>query len=172
MLFPREGSSTIFMRLYFYHGKGIWAALIRWFTRSKYAHVSIAFEDGEVYEARPGKGVVKGKLKSTDGVTPFNTLLGERPDAHAMRVFCESELGTPYDYWGCICFLLGIKQRRSERAYFCSEFVADAMMVGGVQLQERVDSFKLSPDNLSWSPILVVDYTRSFQWDHAGRYGA
>lgn len=158
------------MRFYFYHGKGIWAALIRWFTRSKYAHVSVVFEDGTVYESRPGKGVVAGRLKSTDGVTPFRYKLGADIRTEAARIFCEEEVGTGYDYWGCICFLLGLKQRRSKSKYFCSEFVADVSKVAGIELQERTDSFKLSPDNCSWSPTIMVDYTRLFSWNHAGRY--
>lgn len=160
----------LFMRFYFYHGKGIWASLIRWFTRSKYAHMSVVFEDGAVYEAVPGKGVVKGTLKSIEGVTPFKYKMGARPDSEAARRFCEAELGTPYDYWGCICFLLGLKQRRSKTKYFCSEFGADASRVAGIELQERTDSFKLSPDNCSWSPTIMVDYARQFSWDHVGRY--
>lgn len=158
------------MRFYFYRGRGFWAALIRWFTRSKYAHVSVVFSDGDVYEAVPGKGVIKGKLKSVDGVTPFVYKLGIVPDTEAARKYCESELGTPYDYWGCLCFVLGIKQRRSESRLFCSEYAGTASHVAGVDLQERVEAFKLSPDNLSWSPAIVVDHTRKFQWDHAGRY--
>lgn len=158
------------MRIYFYRGHGIWSALIRWFTRSKYAHIAVAFSDGTVYESVPGKGVRKTKLTSTDGVTPFIFKPGVRFDEEAARKFCESELGTPYDLWGCICFVLGIKQRYSESAYFCSEFTGDAASSGGAPLFERVESFKLSPDNCSWSPIITVDAARKFQWDHAGRY--
>lgn len=158
------------MRLYFYHGKGIWAALIRWFTRSKYAHMSVVFEDGTVYESVPGKGVIKGKLKSTDGVTPFCYKMGARPNSEAARRFCEAELGTKYDYWGCICFILGIRQHRSETRYFCSEFGADASKAADVALQERVDSSVLSPDICAMSPVIMIDHARQFSWDHAGRY--
>lgn len=158
------------MRFYFYRGRGFWATLIRWFTRSKYAHVSVVFSDGTVYESVPGKGVIKGKLKSTEGVTPFVYKAGARPNVEAARTFCESELGTKYDYWGCICFILGIKQRRSESAYFCSEFAGDAAIVAEAPLQERVESFKLSPDICAMSPVITIDTARKFQWDHAGRY--
>lgn len=152
------------MRLYFYRGKGFWAAMIRWFTRSKYAHVSVEIE-GIVYEAVPGKGVIKNYgLKSNEGVTPFLFKTGNYIDVYAVKTFCESQLGTPYDYWGVVCFILGIKPRRSKNRYFCSEFIADACHVGGQELQERVESFKLSPDNLSWSPVIGLDYTRLFQW--------
>lgn len=158
------------MRFYFYRGRGFWAALIRWFTRSKYAHVSVVFSDGEVYEAVPGRGVIKGKLKSVDGVTPFVYKAGVVPNIQAARNYCESELGTEYDYWGCLCFVLGIKQRRSASRIFCSEYASTASTVAGVELQERVEHFKLSPDNLSWSAMICVDEPRKFQWDHAGRY--
>lgn len=154
------------MRLYFYRGKGFWAALIRWFTRSKYAHVAIAFEDEVVYEAVPGKGVIKGPLRSIEGVTPFIFKTGNYIDTYAVRAFCENQLGTKYDYWGVICFIFGIKPRRSENRYFCSEFGADACAVGGQNLQERVESFKLSPDNLSWSAALALDYARIFSWQN------
>jgi len=154
------------MRIYFHRGKGFWAAMIRWFTRSKYSHVSIAFGDEVVYEARPGKGVVKGPLTSNEGVTPFIFKTGNYIDVYAVRTFCESQLGTPYDYWSIVCFLIGIKPRRSKAKYNCSEFTADACATGGQNLQERVESFKLSPDNLSWSASLVVDYARKFQWDN------
>lgn len=158
------------MRFYFYRGKGFWAALIRWFTRSKYAHVSVVFDDGEVFESVPGKGVIKGKLKSVDGVTPFAYKLGARPNVEAARRFCESELGTGYDYWGCICFVLGIKQRRSARRYFCSEFTADAAIAAEAPLQERVESYVLSPDICAMSPTITIDQVRLFKWQHAGRY--
>ena len=78
------------MRFYFYRGKGFWAALVRWFTRSKYAHVSVVFDDGVVYEATVKRGVVKGNLKSVDGVTPF--VISKLPglyDSDRAREFCE-----------------------------------------------------------------------------------
>lgn len=158
------------MRFYFYRGKGFWAALIRWFTRSKYAHMSVVFEDGTVYESVPGKGVVKGRLESVDGVTPFMYKMGARPNSEAARIFCESELGTGYDYWGCVCFILGIRQRRSSSRYFCSEFGADAAKVADAPLQERTGSEKLSPDICAMSPVITIDSARQFSWDHAGRY--
>lgn len=156
------------MRLYFYRGKGVGAALIRWFSRSKYSHVSIAFNDGTVYEACPLKGVRKTTLKSTKGVTPFVFKLGAPIDTEAVRIFCEAEVsaGTKYDYWGVICFTLGIKPRRSNDKYFCSEFGMDATAVGGVRLLERVESFKVRPDEMSWSPVITVDEALLFQWKY------
>lgn len=158
------------MRFYFYRGRGFWAAMIRWFTRSKYAHMSVVFEDGAVFESVPGKGVIKGTLKSVDGVTPFIYKMGLRPDSELARRFCESELGAGYDYWGCICFILGVKQRCSKLRFFCSEFGAFAALAAGVPLQERVEIFKLSPDMCAMSPVITLDYARKFQWDHVGRY--
>jgi len=155
------------MRIYFYRGKGFWAAMIRWFTRSKYSHVSIAMGDETVYEAKPGKGVIKTTLKSIEGISPFVFKIGTGIDVYAVRTFCDAQLGTRYDYWSVLCFILGIKPRRSKTRYFCSEFVADACAAGGQNLQERVESFKLSPDNLAWSAALEVDLVRIFQWKNS-----
>lgn len=156
------------MRLYFYRGKGVGAALIRWFSRSKYSHVSIAFADGTVYEACAFKGVRKTTLKSTKGVTPYAFKLGVPIDPEAVRIFCEAEIkaGTEYDYWGVICFMLRIKPRRSNSRYFCSEFGMDAVAVGGVGLLERVDSFKVWPDAMSWSPVITVDEALLYKWKY------
>lgn len=152
------------MKIYFYRGTGFWATVIRFFSRSKYAHVSIAFNDGTVYEAAPGKGVRKTQLKSTKGVKPFQTKLGVPLDPYLVKIFCEAELGTPYDYWGVISFLIGFKQRRSKKRYFCSEFVFDACRLGGVPLQDRVEGWQLRPDELAMSPLLTVDYALDFRW--------
>ena len=158
------------MRLYFYRGRGLLAALVRWFTRSKYAHVSVVFDDGVVYEATVKRGVMKGQLKSVDGVTPFVFHTNAPMRVEAARIFCESELGVPYNYWAIFGFVFGLKPRYSEIHWTCSEFAACACQRAGVFLQERVEPFKLSPDNLSWSPWLEIDHARKFQWDHAGRY--
>jgi len=156
------------MRLYFYRGKGLGAALIRWFSRSKYAHVSIVFQDGAVFEAYPRVGVRKTWLKSTKGITPFVFKLGAPVDSAAVRIFLDAECGagTKYDYWGVICFVMGLKPRRSEARYFCSELVFDALRAGGVDLLDRVDGWKLRPDELSWSPLITIDSALKFQWEN------
>lgn len=151
------------MKLYFMRGKGIGATLIRWFSRSKYSHVAIAFEDGTVYEAYPFKGVRKTTLKSTKGVTPFG-INSPLLDSERVRQFCESELGTPYDYWGVVCFICGLKPRRATARYFCSEFAFDAVRSGGVELLERVSAWALRPDEISWSPLVYIDPVLTYLW--------
>lgn len=157
------------MRLYFYRGHGIGAALIRFFSRSKYAHVSIAFSNGDVYEAVPFKGCIKTTLKSTEGVTPMMFKHGAVIDEGRVRAYLESELGTGYDWIGVLAFIIGIKPRNN--LMFCSEYTFNGVKVGGPELQERTDGQLLRPDQLAMSPIIMIDYALDFIWKTAEARG-
>lgn len=153
------------MRIYFHRGHGIGATLIRFFSRSKYAHVSIAFPNGDLYEAVPFKGCRKTKLSSTKGVTPFMLKPGVNLDTRLVRQYLESELGTGYDYLGVLAFVLGCVKESVSRM-FCSEWTFNAVRVGGVELQERTEGRLLRPDQLAMSPLITVDSALDFQWKH------
>lgn len=151
------------MKIYFHRGHGVGAALIRFFSRSKYAHVSIGFLNGDLYEAVPFKGCRKTRLKTVKGVTPFTFKHGAYVDAGLVRAYLDAEVGTRYDYIGVLAFVLGFF-RPSKNRMFCSEYVFNAIRAGGVELQERTRGSILRPDQLAMSPVITVDSALDFQW--------
>ncbi len=144
------------------------AAIIRFFSRSKYSHVSLAFKNGDLYEAVPFKGCRKSRLKSTEGVSAMMFKHGATVDSALVKSYLETELGTRYDYCGVVSFLCGLKP--SSKRMFCSEYVFNALRAGGVELQERTEGRLLRPDQLAMSPILMRDYALEFQWKENSKH--
>lgn len=138
------------------------AALIRFFSRSKYSHVSLLFANGDLYEAVPFKGCRKTRLKNVEGITPMQFKHGAVFDVELARTYLDAELGTGYDYVGVLSFLIGLKP--NSKRMFCSEYVFNAVSVGGINLQERTEGRLLRPDQLAMSPVLMIDYALDFDF--------
>ena len=59
-----------------------------------------------------------------------------------------------YDWPGILGFLVR-KNTQSQKRWFCSEWVLAALRQGGVPLLNRVDSWRVQPEHLTWSPLLA-----------------
>lgn len=143
----------------FYQSKGLISRLIQWFTRSRYSHVAIIFDDGIVFEAVE-RGFVRAKNPSENhGPGIVVDIFGyiEKPTAEQItraRAFCESIEGRKYDY---LTVLLGFPFRVARdldaEKEFCSEATLEATRRAGKPLLRKLP-FRTSPDDLSQSPLI------------------
>lgn len=68
------------------------------------------------------------------------------PDPAAAIAWAESQLGKPYDYRGVVG--IGFRRRWQDAdAWFCSEFVSEAIRQGGRALF-RADAYRITPLHL------------------------
>lgn len=146
-----KGGKLLLMR-----GRGFKAAFIRWYTRSKYAHCAFLYPDGQtIVESYPGRGVHITKLKDWDGITTCE--VPGMTDEQWVRLFAwaESKVGAKYDWPSIFSFLMRNKPDSDDK-WFCSEFCHAAFKAAGYPILTRVDSFKVYPGLLSYSPLVTV----------------
>lgn len=142
------------MQILLHRGKGIINSLVRWQTRSHYAHASVLLRDDEnvIIQALPGKGVHVARLTDWEGIDKFSI---ESPfDETAVAHFLGRALGRKYDYLSVIRFLTRQKAPLHERRWFCSELVFAAFAAGGLRLLNVDEPYKVSPALLAMSPWL------------------
>lgn len=127
---------------------------IEWETRSPYCHAALLFEDA-YFESIEGPGVRKlpglpaGEtvdLFTVTGLTAAGTL--------ATRNWCESKVGTPYNWPGVLAILERDYKDEDRGAMFCSEFDFLGIEVGGVSVLLRKPPFRIEPGDLGISPLL------------------
>ncbi len=146
------------MYLLAYRGRSLISKAIRWQTRSVYSHVALEDLNGTVYEAWHVGGVRKlGSLQHghAPGTKIDRFAIIPVLDDMAVRSFLLEQLGKKYDYRSVFRFLTRRECAADDR-WFCSELVAYALNLGGVQLQSRIPSSKLSPRDVCMSPVLVL----------------
>ena len=105
-------------------------------------------EDGTLIENlsvnhTPG---TKVDLYSTWGLTDKQVKAIEK---HA--ILCE---GMKYDFRGVFRFLTRVPSTNNGKL-FCSELVAESLLVGDIQLQKRVPVWDMSPKLVGISPVLT-----------------
>lgn len=98
--------------LLFYRGNGPAAAFVRWFTKSKYAHVAPAItqSDGSAfaYDAYWSTGVAKRLVRPIEvGFTEIVYL--PDLDTRAKQAWLDSQIGKPYDKWSIV--IIGLTKR-------------------------------------------------------------
>jgi uncharacterized protein YycO len=144
------------MQILLHHGTGLLNSLIRWQTRSHYAHASVLLRDDDnvIVQSLPGKGVHVTRLSPDDwrGVDRF--VLCEPFDEAAVSQFLLAQVGKKYDYSGVLRFLTREKSPDNKR-WFCSELVFAAFVVGHCPLLNCREAYKISPALLELSPYLV-----------------
>lgn len=106
------------MELCFYRGTGWFAALIRWWTKSPYAHAEFRFSDGRHWGSIMGRG--SGWLSPSSPDTTLGVPLAP-VDEERLAAWCESESGCPYDWRGIFFAQMLNRARSSKTAWFCSE---------------------------------------------------
>lgn len=133
------------------------SALIRWQTRSKYAHAAILVdeENDMIIESWPGKGVQLKQITDWRGVDTFEVigqLAFNEADAHQ---FLKVQIGKKYDYLGVLQFLTREKPGgRWDKEWFCSELVYAALFYAGGALFQTTDPWRIYPGLLALSPYL------------------
>lgn len=143
------------MRIILYRGTGIINALIRWQTRSHYAHAAIMDEaGGKIYESFPGVGVCERSFEPEDFKKDAHHFVVTEPFLPwEVREFISAQLGKKYDYAGVFRFLTRSKERKHDQ-WFCSELVFEAFRAQGVKLLNCDEGWKVSPALLAMSPYL------------------
>lgn len=141
-----------------YKGRSWISRIIRWRTWSPYSHAAWLCRDGTVIEAWPG-GVqwVSGLLaqhKEQTTVEVYEIVGLTEEQRTRIETFLVAQIGKPYDYLAILGFMLR-KPLQEPSRWFCSELVFSACQSAGVNLLARIPSWKVSPDLLALSPILV-----------------
>jgi uncharacterized protein YycO len=149
------------LRIGLYKGKSILSRIIKFRTWGKYSHASIVTSDLEVYESWYGVrhvgSVLQGHSKGTE-VDLYNIKGLTVEQEEQIIAFCTEQLGKGYDYFAIIGFVLRRNYDSMER-WFCSELVHEACKNAGVILIDNVESYKVDPTLLSYSPILEYSHT-------------
>jgi hypothetical protein len=147
------------IKVVLFKGSTFAACVVRYVTRSKYAHAAIVV-GGTYYEARPFYGVRKienWEEKLKDEEYEVFHLKTTEPYARCVTCFLKRQLGKGYDWFGLLGFVGGATRadRKSRGKWFCSELVA----VVCERLEQpllRADPWLLSPRDLSLSTVLKV----------------
>ncbi len=96
--------------LLYYRGSGFSAAFIRWFTKSKFAHVAPAIYDDAghltTYDAFWATGIIKNGARGPDG---FQRLPFDDTAILVKQAWLEQQVGKPYDKLAI--FAIGLSKR-------------------------------------------------------------
>jgi len=125
--------------------RGLIAWLIRVITKSPYDHIGIFSSPSEVIEAKP-KGVLKSDFADCirDRSFVVYRLKNEKKfSVNKAIAFAESFVGDEYDFFQIfkILFKFLFKRKRNDnnRAWTCSELVAEAYREGGIKVNKNLD---------------------------------
>lgn len=143
------------VHLLFERGSGFLAWIVRTFTRSKYAHVAIAFRDGSnwwVAEANADLGAVatfQWKSFRPGMYLCVPTRVGMTPE---VRRFLFNEIqGQRYSWWDFVRAGAGLQPK--EQGYQCAELVQRLFAVAGGSLpysptpQHILDQLRALPEH-------------------------
>jgi uncharacterized protein YycO len=72
-----------------------------------------------------------------------------------IETFLVAQIGKPYDYLAILGFMFRKPLQKPSR-WFCSELVFAACQAAGIKLLARIPPWKVSPDLLAISPLLLV----------------
>lgn len=141
-------------RVLLFRGRGAISTVVRWQTRSVYSHAALLLPDGRILESWQGSGVRIRELSDWSGIDRFRVAGITASQWGRAISFAEDQVGSGYDYISVLRFVSRRNAPENGR-WFCSELVAAALQVAGVQLLARVDPAEVSPAMLSWSPLLI-----------------
>lgn len=141
-----------------YTGQGFGSGIIKWFTRSKYSHVSLVFQMHglpQEIEAIQGKGVImhdpysRREKDFVEYAVPISET--QIVDAHILAM---SLVGAKYDWKGVFSFLLHRTKHTLDK-FFCSEMVAYVLLKASYPTSRR-EPYKESPDSIMESFRLIA----------------
>lgn len=139
-----------------YKGKGIISSLIKWQSDGVYSHAAIWLPDGNVIESWAPGGVRRDPTPWTahNDTTDIDRFRVTIPvDWEKALAFLHGEIGQPYDYLAIARFMTRLRGA-SDKAWFCSELVYMALLVGGAEILRRTQAWQVSPSKLALSPFL------------------
>lgn len=140
-----------------YRGKGLLSSLIRWQTRGDYSHAALLLPGGtKVIESWPGVGVRFHTITDWSGIDVYSVhgLLSAQWDMALAFATRQERLQCPYDWRDDLRFLTRTKGGEPGK-WFCSELVMASFARGGVKLLQRVEDWRVSPEMLATSPLLI-----------------
>lgn len=143
------------MVIEFVPGRGILSALIRWQSRSRWSHVALRFDGGELcVEAWPGIGVRQWRGPLRPGAECCRVPWMFSTECERAKQFALGEAGSGYDWRGVLSFVTRGRSASPTR-WFCSELVFAAHERAGTRLLRGVRASEVSPETLSLSTYLV-----------------
>ena len=128
------------LHIHFTRGASFTAWLVRFWTRSEFAHVSIS-GDGYCIDAAPKRGVSFREKPAASKQINFD--INEAQQARLDR-FIKEELGSGYDWIGDIACGLPWMARESSSRWFCSEFACAALQEMGI-VRSSIYPWRMSP---------------------------
>ena len=141
-----------------YKGTSFISRIIRWRTWSDYSHAVWVCRDGTVIEAWVGgvrrvPGLLSQHREKT--VVELYAIAGLNEEQRdRIETFLVAQLGKPYDYAAILGFALR-KDTQNPAKWFCSELIFAACLFAGIYLLARIPPWKVSPDLLALSPLLI-----------------
>jgi len=146
--------------LLFHSGTGIFARLIKWFTKSEWSHVSMVLEpDGEYVTVVSAEwyGVSLVAIDPNDNLIDMITVerIGRTIKQKAAILAYELAVKRPsYDYKGIfgyiMSYLLGSTTNRwqKRKAWFCSELINHCYAEAGEPIYKGIEHGLVSPGKL------------------------
>ena len=133
-----------------YRGTGVFSALIRFKTWSKYSHCEVYEGEGGVVASRDSIGVGRYPFRH-EGLS-----LVVRPkqafDATTATAWFETVNGQGYDWLGLMAFFVAKWQGRENGRMFCSEMAVRFLRAGGVEpFSPEADADAISPGEFAKS---------------------
>ena len=140
----------------FINESNILSDAIQWDTWGRWSHVEFIFSDG-YFGSRFNGGV---KLRPFDYIKVKNSLechVEVSDDQYTLIYdFLKKQDGKPYDKTSILGFIIH-RDWKSDDSWFCSELVAAAFLEAGIALLRTTDVNRISPRDLSLSPLWIVE---------------
>jgi len=118
--------------------------IIAWWTKGKHSHVEVIIGD-MMYSTSPRDGRVRKKYHTVDN-NVWDYVTVDLPNLHNSMHFFNQVVGSKYDWMGIFGFILPFQDRTTR--WFCSEFVANFLKVGGYKPLFPLEPSRISPNKL------------------------
>ena len=145
-------AGTLQVEVLLYRGKGPLSSLIRWQTRSNYAHAAFNFH-GRVIESLPWRGVICRAYHPSDNIADKFTVDLTSEVYEQLLAWATSQVGRRYDWQGVLGFVSRRKLLLNDR-WFCSEFVFYGLAQVGKPLFVNTEAWEAHPGLLVRSSVL------------------
>jgi len=130
---------------------------ICWFTDGRASHARLYFPPLEgVWESQAPKGVQFNRFTDFSNVEIYGVLQGV--DWNEVLNFCLDQRNKGYDWLGDFRFITRTSEdldHKTVTRWNCSGLVFAALKAGGCDLVSRVPFWKVSPEGLRRSPLLL-----------------
>ena len=122
---------------------------VAFFSKGKYSHIEMIFEDGRSYSSSWQDGGTRFKDIRYSNKHKWDIVEYQVDDYEYSRIleFCLTKLGRKYDWTGVLSFMLPFHQDRNR--YFCTEVTVKAFQHAGLWLHLRA---------AKTSPIILWNY--------------